>query len=109
MVRVPFILLFAPHRKGPHLCFLLPRQGAALEVSRIASSEGAAVRGAVGAVVPGLDSEAPLPGSEFWLHSSPAMTSCKSFIFSVPLFPHLSRGMMTITVAATSENVVSIT
>ena len=48
MVRVPFILLLAPHRKGPHLCFLLPGQGSALEVSLIASSEEAAVRGAVG-------------------------------------------------------------
>lgn len=47
-MRVPFILLLAPHRKGSHMCFLLPGQGSALEVSLIASSEGAAMRGAVG-------------------------------------------------------------
>lgn len=44
-MRVPFILLLAPHRKGPHLYFLLPGQGSALEVSLIASSEGCYERG----------------------------------------------------------------
>ena len=75
-MRVPFILLLAPHRKGPHLCLLLPRQGAALEVSRIASSEGAAVRGTVGCS----GSEARLRSPAPWVRILAPLFPCHDFL-----------------------------
>ena len=112
MVRVPFILLLAPHRKGSHMCFLLPGQGSALEVSLIASSEGAAMRGAVGcrglearlwSPAPWVKILAPLlPCLTAWLRASHLSSLCLCFLIC-------KRGMMTIIGAATSEDVISST